>query len=197
MKKIGFIALFAATLLCLNKSYGQITEMKAGLSLATMRAVYEGENMLEDQLHKPGYYIAIMPQFPMNERFTFRTGISFISKGLKLEDSDSYFDGTITHSYYSKTVANLNYLEIPIQFQFTTPLAKNFNLLLISGPYIGTALSGKVKSEYSYNGDVEKDEERVNFGRDDSDDLRRLDLGMSFGLGFEFYAFILDVNYNL
>lgn len=52
---------------------------------------------------------------------------------------------------------------------------------------MGIAASGKLKNTIEYDGDKEKETETLEFGNDEKDsDLKRLDIGLGFGAGYEF-----------
>lgn len=100
-----------------------------------------------------------------------------------------------TYEYEDKL--NIYYLDIPLTAKaiFDVGGSKIYGTF---GPYIGMGLSGKIKSEYTGNYETETDEEDINFGSDkDEDDLKRLDYGLTAGVGIELKSIQIGINYNL
>jgi len=96
----------------------------------------------------------------------------------------------------SKGSLNLVYLDIPLTAKAYYNIGAS-KIYGVFGPYIGFGLSGKSKSEIKIIGVTETDEQDVNWGSGDSDDLKRLDYGLTVGAGMEFNSFLIGLSYNL
>ena len=91
---------------------------------------------------------------------------------------------------------NLIYLDIPLtaKASFNVGDAKIYGAF---GPYIGIGLSGTVKSELSFAGETESDSEIIDWGSDENnDELKRLDYGLTMGVGVEINSIQIGITYE-
>ena len=162
--------------------------------MADMAMKYDGENMNDESKLKPGFLLGPTAEFPVSPIFAIETGLLFSSKGFKIDEKETYMDETMEW----KSKLNLLYLDLPITLKGKINVGDKTNLYVAAGPYMGYGLSGKVKAEYTYDGQTEKDEEDLKFGSNENeDDLKRLDYGLTFGAGVERGHFQFGVNYSL
>ena len=126
-----------------------------------------------------GIHIGPVADFQLQGNLSFNTGLLFSLKGAKSEDS---YNGET----YSSTT-NLNYLVVPLNLAYKFPLNEKAKLLIEAGPYLGYALSGKIKdSEGSTD---------LTFGEEGGP--KRFDAGLGFGAGVELGSIVLSINYEL
>ncbi|MES2777282.1 MAG: porin family protein [Bacteroidota bacterium] len=134
---------------------------------------------------KPGLTFGILVNIPVGKHFSFEPALNFLQKGAKNEDSY----GGITE----KTTANLNCIELPLNFIYNTAGAGG-NFFIGAGPSIAIALQGK--SKHSIGDD--SDTETIEIGNNDDDDVRAMDIGMNVISGYRFHGgLMLALNYNL
>lgn len=170
-------------------SYAQTFGVKAGLNLSNMEIKGDDFSDFDDSKMIPGFHLGGIVEFPISDIFSFETGLLLSTKGFKLNEKEN-------NSEY-KIKMNSFYLDIPLtaKASFDVGDAKVYGVL---GPYLGIGLSGKIKSEYSYEGETETDEEEIKWGSDeDEDDLKRLDFGLTMGAGVEINSIIFELSYDL
>ena len=100
-------------------------------------------------------------------------------------------------TYKFTSIVNLYYIDVPINLRigFDVGSVKIFGLV---GPYLGVALSGKVKYTEEINGESETETEDIEWGNDpETHDLKRFDYGLTFGAGAQFSAIEVSVSYGL
>ena len=161
--------------------------LKGGLNLANMVWQDEDGTYSDELVNNPGFHLGAVVDIPISETFSFEPGLLLSTKGFKLEESYSGYD--------YKMKANLYFFDVPLNIKAAFD-AGNASIYATAGPYIGVGLSGKTKSESTYQGQTEEDEEAVIWGNDpDNDDLKRFDGGVAVGAGVEFNSFLLGVSY--
>lgn len=162
----------------------QILGIRGGVNLANLTAKDDDVNYSEDFKSKLGFQAGLTAEFPMSDMISFETGLLLSTKGAKLEDSDDEVTSTGT--------MNLNYLEIPLTAKayFSEGPTRVFGLL---GPYLGYGISGKTK--YEWGGETETED--IEWGSDaEEDDFKRLDFGLTAGLGLNFSSIEVGLTYN-
>lgn len=185
MKLLVLVIVFSLA----TETFAQKFWVKGGMNLADMLIKDDEDNLSDDYKMKPGFHLGATAEMPINEMFSFETGLLLSTKGTKMseeEDGDKY-EGKI----------NLMYLDIPLNAKASFDIG-GAKLYGTFGPYIGMGLSGKIKSEVTYNGETETDEETVEWGSDEEeDDLKRLDFGLAVGGGVEIKSFQIGLTYGL
>jgi hypothetical protein len=139
---------------------------KAGVSLASTATKTNGES--EDVNMKAGFTFGVAAPISISEQFSVQPELLYVQKGGKLKSDD------VTAS------VTFNYLEIPVMAR-----AHFGGFYLGAGPYLGIALSGKVKFDFTGILSGTSVEADVNIGNDPEEDgLKRTDFGLCFGLGY-------------
>ena len=184
MKLLVLVIVFSMA----KETFAQSFWIKGGLNLSNILEKDNDDTYSEDYKMKPGFHFGATAEFPLNEMFSFETGLLLSTKGTKMsEDEDDY-------SMESKV--NLYYLDIPLNAKASYDIggAKLFGTF---GPYIGMGLSGKSKYEVTYDGETETEEETLEWGSDeDNDDVKRFDFGLAVGAGVEIKSFQIGLNYS-
>ena len=166
-------------------SYAQSFGVKGGLNLANMIVEDEdGGPITGDELKmNPGFHIGAAFDYPFSDILSLETGLILNTKGFKIKEELS----AIT----LKT--NLIYIDIPITLKASYDLG-GVKLYGLAGPYVGMGLSGKNKVEM----DDETDSEKIVWGNNvDTDNYKRLDMGLSFGGGIEISTIQIGISYDL
>jgi opacity protein-like surface antigen len=162
-----------------------------GLNLSNIRVKDSERTFSNDFKYKPGFHVGVTAEFPISKSVAFETGLLISTKGTK----NSIKEADIGVIYESKSSINLLYLDIPITAKTYYNIGSS-KIYGAFGPYIGFGLSGKSKSETILNGESESDKQDVKWGSGDSDDLKRLDFGLTVGAGMEFNSFLIGLSYN-
>ena len=104
-----------------------------------------------------------------------------------MDESESY-EG-ITYSASAKV--NLFYLDIPVYGKLYADVGQT-RIYGMAGPYIGIGLGGKTKVEGSGGGESYNEESSIEWGSDETDDLKRVGLGLAVGGGIEVNSFLFE-----
>lgn len=132
---------------------------------------------------KVGITAGVQAAIPAGKRFIIEPALNFTQKGTRQKETPS----GVPYKYRM----NLNYLELPVNFIYNTT-TNTSGLFIGAGPSIAYALNGK----YSMELGTDKEEHEILFGEDE--DVRRIDAGANFLMGYRFSNKIFaSVNYNL
>ncbi len=200
MKNYTEILIFLLISLLSIKANAQTFGFKAGLNLSNMLDKDDDETYSDDYKMNPGFHIAGTVDIPIHHHFStvlsFESGLLFTTRGFRIEEVQNFIVNEMGLSM--KIKVNLYYIDIPLTVKASLPLSEGLKIFGAVGPYVGIGLSGKVIATVEYQGDEETDEEAVKWGSDeDSDDLKRLDYGLTFGGGVEINALMLGISYDL
>lgn len=185
----NFITYTAIVLISLIgiQSKAQSFGIKGGLNLANLHV--SGADEIPGTKNHPGFHIGGIVDLPINDILSLETGIFYTTKGMNTEFED------LAISLISKT--KLSYLEVPVSLRAALEIGTDSYLYGSVGPYFGIGLNGKVESTFSYQGETETMEEEVIWGNEDDSDLKRFDMGLTFGAGFQFNSVLLGLSYDL
>ena len=177
------------TLFCFEAN-AQTIGIKGGLNLANMLEKDDDETYSNDYSMNPGFHLGLTVDVPFNEFLSFEPGILLTTKGMKYEEDIAGVDVTVK--------GNLYYLDVPLTLKASHDLGGGLKMFGVIGPYVGLGLSGKIKATAKYLGEEETEEEDVEWGNDeDVDDLKRLDMGLTFGGGVEINSILIGISYDL
>lgn len=182
MKNLIKLSIVALLLTIGTESFSQTFGVKAGLNLTNLNVE---DNDFDTKLN-PGFHIGPMIDIPINEIFSFESGLFLTTKGLKYSENDN-------NSNYTSTI-NMYYIDVPLTAKLTHDLGSS-KIYGIFGPYVGMGLNGKVKYEMTYDGNTVSEEEDIKFGSDE--DLNRLDYGLTLGAGLELNSLLFGLSYDL
>lgn len=170
IKKIIFVSFIC----CLSAgSYAQFT-VGGGLNMANMFIKDWNEEDVSKGLN-PGFNTGLTYNIPLSGAISVEPGLSFGTKGLRVTEEEGDIKAVLSWVNY--------YMDIPIMFRFTKEINDGMKLYGAAGPYLGYGLSGKMKYKYTNGSETETEEDDISFGNDDEDDLKPLDVGLSFGGG--------------
>jgi Outer membrane protein beta-barrel domain len=173
MKKL----LFSIVLLSLSTfTFAQKFGIKIGANSASQTASGGGLTISTDS--KIGLQIGLLVDFGISSNLVLQSGLLYSGKGGTLNIS----------SVTNKT--NLNYLEIPLNFQYQFPLGTDGNTFFLNaGPNLAYATSGSEES----NGKSTD----YKFGSATTDDSKAFDLGLNLGAGVNLGKVMIQLNYGL
>lgn len=190
MKNLTKLSILVLLCLFAYQSNAQQWTLKGGLNLSTMLDKDDDGTYSDEFSMKPGFHIGATVDLPISEVFSFQPGLLLTTKGLKYDDD---FMGVAV-----KTTATLYYLDIPLNLKASFPVGEGATLYGAVGPYVDFGLSGKIKATGEYQGQKETETEDISWGSDeDEDDLKRLDLGLTFGGGVELNVLMFGISYDL
>jgi len=163
MKKFLLSAFALATVATAANAQGGVElQARAGVNFTNLNGKVMG-NKIDGKL-KTGFHAGLDAAIPLAPEFYLQPGVLYSVKGAKAENGDM------------KT--NLSYIEVPISFAYKPQLGDG-RLILAVGPYVGYAISGKVK-DAPILGDYD-----IDFGND-AGDTKRFDFGGNINFGYEF-----------
>jgi len=193
MNKKFFLVLLVAGLTA-SFAQAQFTfGARAGFNLTNISQKIDGKKAEGDMKpkYKPGFQIGVVGEYAISEYFAIQPGILFATHGNKINWSQTY---PSLGKQEFKGSANINYLQIPVNAQYKLDLGGNA-LLLQAGPYFGFALSGKSKSETTFNGETEKNDLDLKFGSKE-EEINPLDFGLGLGVGLQINAIQIGLGYK-
>ncbi|MBL1407493.1 porin family protein [Sphingobacterium faecale] len=179
MKKV-LLSLGAAFLLASGVqaqiSYG----VKAGVNLPkqVVKITGEGADVSSSSKASTSFYVSGYANIFAAENFAIQPGLSFQGKGGKME-----FEG-------EKATSNVLSLDIPVNAVYYIPTGNTGSVFLGAGPYLGFHLTGKEKMGGESND--------ISIGSGKDDDLKLLDYGLNFQLGYKLAnGFLINGGYGL
>ena len=191
MKNLMKLSIVALLVTIGTASYAQIFGVKAGLNLSNF--LIKNDNFHNDTKMNPGFHFGPTIEIPIDEMFSFESGLLLSTKGMKISEKENYMGSSI--EFIQKV--NLYYLDIPLTAKATFDIGGS-KIYGTFGPYVGMGLSGKSKTEYTQNGENRTTEEEINFGSNEGEDnFMRLDYGLTAGAGIELKSIQIGISYNL
>lgn len=174
-KSFVIVALLAISL----SSFAQVKfGAKAGMNLSNVDFSAEGWDVSPDS--KAGIAAGAFVRFELLENFALQPELLYSSKGTKIDESGTGYN-------YSSKI-KLGYLSIPVIAKYY--VNSGFNLQ--AGPQFDFLLSAKDEWEESEDGYNESGEDDI------KDDMKGLDFGLAFGLGYDHDSgFGIDARYML
>lgn len=168
-------------LLTAFSSSGQTTiGLTAGASFSNVTIKAQGISLSPKS--KTGITAGIFLDVPLSANFSFQPALNFVQKGYKMKDETA-----------SETV-NLNYLEVPLNFVYSTK--KNEGFFIGAGPSFSYGISGMDKFKSS-DGSIPSDNEKIKFGSG-ANEIKPLDFGLNALAGYRLTkGFIILASYNL
>ena len=167
--------------------------IRAGVSFPNLNISDDSGEDFGDFKTKVGFHVGATVDIPLSKLLSIETGLLFSRKGTQVEETDSFLGSTITF----KTEVITSYIDLPISLKVNIPVGTPI-IFISFGPYIGYGLSGKATTEFTVNGQTEKDEDIIDWGSDpDADFLKRFDFGIVPAAGIEFKSFSLSFSYWL
>ena len=150
--------------------------LKAGLNVSSL-----SKDGYEDSKSKAGFYGGIFMNAPVSEMFSIQPEVLYSQYGAKVTRVDS---GTVLgNTYTSKSSASLNldYITVPVMFQFHATPA----FYIEAGPEFGFLVNAKAKD---YSSTVVNGSETTtsNESGDIKDNYSSFNMGAGLGIGFNF-----------
>lgn len=193
MKNQILLQILMMLVVCSTSSFTQTLSVKAGLNLSNFFVKDDHETYSEDYKWRSGIHVGAIAEIPIRNMLSFETGLLLSTKGHREMVEDTFLGETIK----LKVSTRLYYLDIPINAKVSIPAGK-LKFYGSIGPYFGFGIYGKTKTEFTFQGNTEKEDEDISWGSDEEDDhLRRLDLGLTVTAGIELKFIQIGLSYNL
>jgi hypothetical protein len=137
-----------------------------------------------------GYKGGVTANFPVSGTFSIMPQLSYVSKGAKVDFSETIDLLGMSYSYTAKGFMRMSYLELPVHFVYNKEMVNGKKFFLGVGPSVSLGLGGKGKLHLIENFDGDKEETnfdiKVKFdGKENTDDelavehYKRTELGLS------------------
>jgi hypothetical protein len=141
-----------------------------------------------------GFHIGINTLLPINQKSGIDISVLYSQRGSNVDYSDDVL-GYSTEGFYS-----MNYLEIPINYNYNLNVAGHHINLLI-GPTFGLGINGKAEIDWIFGTVRESYKNDIKFKEPNSTDLfipmKRLDLGLNFGASYKVKNITAGLTYNI
>lgn len=197
MKKLFITALLFAMLTNPKAQF----YIQGGVNLANITKTTDGQT--EDNNMLTTFNAGILGRFGLSKVVDLESGLLFTGRGSKAE---TYFISGNTTDNYAKTKFNPYYLEVPLNLVVRIPVKNTSGLFFHAGPYAAIGVTGKSTSDQKILGITSHSENDIQFATDDPftsgyEDaayykLKRFDLGLNIGGGFDLGKLLLKVNYG-
>ncbi len=186
MKNLFFIAfIFIAFTANVNAQFG----VKAGINLATLQQ--EGQATTFENIEGGsifGIQFGAMYRVSITDQLKFQPELLYIQKGGTQNYEEPAIDQkTEVETYY-------NYLELPLMVQYYFG-EEATGFFAEGGLFLGMAMSGRNDITTVLAGETFTGENKFDFN--DEDNQKRLDYGVSFGLGYALNSLSFNLRYNL
>lgn len=134
--------------------------------------------------------VGVTADVPLNEWFSFQPGLSWVSKGAKMD-----VPAQITQLVDCDDMTiNQNYFQVPLMAAFHMRATDNFDLVFTAGPYIAVGVNGKTEikiDDVTASWKTFKDAKVMNY---ELDGFRRFDAGIGVGVALDFPHWIVGVD---
>ena len=190
MKTLVFISIAFALALFTTSISAQDSKVSFGIQLKPTITWLGGLPVAGDK--RLSYSAGLISEYEINSQFAIKSGISLERKGtlstITFTDTSGIPSGPVDIKY------NFDYLVVPVIVSYSTKGNGNVKTYFDGGPYIGYLLSHKIIQD-SYGTIPE-------ITTDNSDNTRKIDLGLSLGTGLcvplgNSFVFDIGLNANL
>ena len=155
--------------------------IKAGANYSTLTSDMEPDHIF-------GYHAGVLAEVALSPKFSIQPELLYSLEGAKAEQSyteDDFFLAT-------EEKIKLGYINLPIMVKYDVIPG----LSLQAGPQLGYLINGK--NEYEISSNFDELELNESGTEDIKDELKKISLGLNFGLGYDFQNnFFLQARYHL
>ena len=175
--------------------------LQAGANLANISDSKSGATESNNLLVT--FNAGFLGRFNVYSPLSLETGLLLMGEGSK---ADTYFTGSRSDNYV-RTKFNPLYLQLPLNLVIKVPFQKHAGIFFNAGPYVQMGIGGTSKSDSKFLGVESSSSNDIKFNNDNPststqedaayDKLKRFDLGLNLGGGFDFGKVLLKVNYEI
>lgn len=188
-KHIFYGTTLVLTIFLTQAAWAQSVGLKGGINLASL-SQEPFEANVEDLKEKSilGIQAGLVFELPIAEIFAIQPELLWVQKG-----------GKSTYTFLGNEIersVTYNHIQIPVLAKIkATTDGEAFGLNFFGGPFASFSLGGKAKvtTKGAVSSEIEED---IDYSDDDNYE-RRLDWGLTFGLGANLGALFLDLRYDL
>jgi hypothetical protein len=190
MRKLRLLLFITCGVISIFETFAQTFAIKTGVNLSTMLTKDDRSKYSSDYTLTPGLLFGVATELPINQKFSFETGLLFSSKGFQLNSEYKIYETSEPIKLFHNTI--LNYIDIPLSLKTSTSF---FRLPIYGriGPYIGVGLNGKIIGD-EYSGTVTERKE-FKFRIVSEGDWKRFDYGLQLSAGILIGKFDFGLNY--
>lgn len=154
--------------------------LKAGLNISSI-----SDDGYEDSKSKAGFYGGIFMNAPVSEMFSIQPEVLYSQMGAKTVDTYTSTIGNASSTVRNSASLNLDYITVPVMFQFHATPA----FYLEAGPEFGFLVGAKAKGDTetstTIGGSTSTSSESYS-SREMKDNFSGFNMGAALGLGFNF-----------
>lgn len=132
--------------------------------------------------------VGVTADIPLNGWFSFQLGLSWVSKGAKMDVPEQY------SQMVDGVTVNQNYFQIPLMAAFHARATDNFDLVFTAGPYIAVGVNGKTEVKMDDVTASWKTFKNTHIENYTLDGFRRFDAGIGIGAALDFAHWIVGVD---
>jgi hypothetical protein len=147
MKKLFIVFLVSAAYVSnAQTSFG----IHAGAIAADMKETYDGEADFNGK-SRISFRAGVHANLPLSSSFSIMPQLNFVSKGTKIDESETIDLFGNTYSYTAKGHIKMNFLELPVHFVYNQKMAGGNTFFIGAGPSFSYGLSGEGKIDVTEN----------------------------------------------
>lgn len=183
MKRLFLLAVCVLSMLTASAQMRPTMMFEVGIGMSGwMGDAADGSNVIFNPR------VGVNVDIPLNEWFSFQPGLSWVSKGAKI-------DIPMSNNIDSNVAVNQNYFQVPLMAAFHMRATDNFDLVFTAGPYVAVGVNGKTE--------VDVDDMSVSWktfkdatvgGEQIWNGYRRFDAGIGIGAALDFPHWIIGVD---
>lgn len=172
--------------------------IQGGISIPNLQSGSNGPEISNGYSSRRGPYFGAFGEFRLSTRFSLQPEVNYSSQGGQKKGKQvippGTFQGQPDMNLYAnfKSVAKLNYIEVPVLAKFTFPLGARFNFMVDAGPYVGFLVRATDVTSGNSMVYADKAESQplpvgtVDFDHTEniSDQLHKVNFGIQGGIGF-------------
>lgn len=172
--------------------------VQGGISIPNLQSGSNGPEISNGYSSRLGPYFGVFGEFRLSPRFSVQPEINYSSQGGKKDGKQvippGTFPGQPDMDLYAnfKSVAELNYIQVPLLAKFTFPLGERFRFMVDAGPYAGFLVraedvtSGKslIYADKEETAPLPAPEQNFDHTEDIKDQLHTMNFGIQGGIGF-------------
>lgn len=195
-KRILEMKKLAVIILCFT-SATSFSQLKLGIQAGYNYSQFSDQGNNQQDYHLSGistFQIGLAIEQSLSKNIFFESGLLFIQKGGHKEPT--YF----TNNMGSTTTTKINYLQLPLNLAYKTAISKNFKLVIGSGIYVSTGISGSEKGTDNTSGNTTINN-KIHFTNSSayasgSTAIKPFDLGFNINTGIEWQKFQFMANFS-
>jgi hypothetical protein len=198
MKNIFKLSLIILLVSISPESFSQTFGIKAGVNFSNM-LIKESELFIPyntnvaDPKVKTGFHIGGVIEYPVLDLFSLESGLFLTSLGTRLTTEEPFGATTLI----TEVKHDLYYLSIPLAVKVPFSI-KGFNFYGSVGGYAGMGLIGNAVTIATFGDLKETTKGKIAWGSEQGVDyLKRLDYGLTFGVGIKYSVLEAGLFYNL